>query len=687
LCKSEEHDVGKIIEYLLVLTVIGLVVSGITYADDSPPTNSSYGEGEVLPQDAFDVHAGQLEIQFIGNAAFHITDGESTLLTDFPYKSGAYGYMQYRMEDIKPIKDGLCLITHPHLDHWDQELFEETEHAIIAPPDILEKIKSDKKIPFDDVMTYQDMVIEAFKTRHDGRPRNFQHYSYLVTWHGLRLYIPGDAVVDNALTMKDIDIMFIPVWLTNKIRSQDLALDAKIRVVFHQKQGQEIPPSQDYVVLKQGETLTVKFKQKVYPDKSASADIIRSAAAAGKLAYRLTTPDELKTLLGPAENETVRYEGRMEILELKYPDIQVIFTRMERYSAPSTLRWINVKGRHLDIGEERQIVLRNEDDLKKLDPFWGLANVSLANLNLRNHLQLLETMPFDSRTKWPGSDKLPDGFDPARLLEDGKNPGLGTRALHKQGIDGRGVGIAIIDQPLLRDHIEYADRIVRYEAINVDGIPVQMHGPPVCSIAVGKTCGVAPGASLYYFAVPMWKRENQPYCDAIDKLIKLNADPNTTERVRVVSISTGRFPQQANFDRWQEALKKAEQNGILVVTCAQDSIQHGMLARIDGKYPDSPNSYQSGIYGVQPGAVLVPASNRTTAGHTGRNVYTFWREAGMSWATPYLAGLAVLAYQVNPEIEPKTIVTLLQKTAVQTSVGAVVQSVDFIKAVRDTQHN
>jgi serine protease AprX len=421
--------------------------------------------------------------------------------------------------------------------------------------------------------------------------------------------------------------------------------------------------------------------------KASPADIVRQAVADGKLAFKLTTPDELKALLGPADNETVKNDGGMEILELKYPDIQVIFGRMKRYSTPSTLLWIIVKDKQLDIGQERQIVLRNEDDLKKFDPFWGLANVSLANLDLRGHLQLLETMPFDSQTKWPGPDKLPDGFDPARLLEDGKNPGLGIRALHKQGVDGRGVGIAIIDQPLLKDHIEYADRLVKYRAIDVEGVPVQMHGPPVCSIAVGKTCGVAPGASLYYFAVPMWKPDNQPYCDAIDELIKLNADPNTTERVRAVSISTGMFPQQANFDRWKEALKKAEQNGILVVTCSQDSFQYGMLARIDGKDPDDPASYQSGIYGVRPGAALVPASNRTTAGHTGRDVYTFWREAGMSWATPDLAGLAVLAYQVNPEIEPKTIVTLLQKTAVQTSVGTVVQPENFIKAVRNAKHN
>jgi len=58
----------------------------------------------------------------------------------------------------------------------------------------------------------------------------------------------------------------------------------------------------------------------------------------------------------------------------------------------------------------------------------------------------------------------------------------------------------------------------------------------------------------------------------------------------------------------------------------------------------------------------------------------------MSWAAPYLAGLAVLAYQVNPEIEPKTIVTLLYKTAVKTNIGEVIQPENFIEAVRKTKH-
>jgi len=38
------------------------------------------------------------------------------------------------------------------------------------------------------------------------------------------------------------------------------------------------------------------------------------------------------------------------------------------------------------------------------------------------------------------------------------------------------------------------------------------------------------------------------------------------------------------------------------------------------------------------------------------------------------------------EIEPETIVTLWQKTAVQTKIGAVIQPENFIEAVRKTKH-
>jgi serine protease AprX len=374
----------------------------------------------------------------------------------------------------------------------------------------------------------------------------------------------------------------------------------------------------------------------------------------------------------------------MELLILDYGDVQARFGRSRDFNAPFALYEVTVDGKGIDIGQRRQIVLKDTDDLKKFDRFWGFSNVSLAKLDLRGHLELLQTMPFDSRTVWPGANKLPAGFDPVQVLEQGKNPGLGIRDLHRRGIDGRGVGIAIIDQPLIKDHPEYADRIMSYEAIEVFGVPPQMHGPGVTSLAVGTSCGVAPAANLHYYAIPMWKwNKCRPYCDVIEKILKSNEALKPSERIRVVSISTGMFPNWEDFPRWEAVLKKAEQHGVVVLTCSTMAFNYVPMTRAFGKDPEDPNSYLNVTGTPGPDFLMVPAGNRTTASHEGSGIYTYWTQAGMSWATPYLAGLAALAFQVDPKITPGKIFEWLPQTAVPTDEGSIVNPRAFIACVQD----
>ena len=77
-----------------------------------------------------------------------------------------------------------------------------------------------------------------------------------------------------------------------------------------------------------------------------------------------------------------------------------------------------------------------------------------------------------------------------------------------------------------------------------------------------------------------------------------------------------------------------------------------------------------------------PAGNRTTASHEGSDNYAYWTEPGMSWATPYLAGLAALAWQVDAEISPHRVFSLWQQTAVKTEAGSVVNPTGFIARVK-----
>jgi len=132
------------------------------------------------------------------------------------------------------------------------------------------------------------------------------------------------------------------------------------------------------------------------------------------------------------------------------------------------------------------------------DPFQiDLRGRNLSSFDLRGSLTDLLHANFDTRTVWPTADYLPKEFDWKKIMELGKNPGLGLRKLHDRGVTGRGVGIAIIDKVLLVDHQEFAGRIRLYEEINMKpNAAPEMHGSAVASIAVGKTIGVAPGADL-----------------------------------------------------------------------------------------------------------------------------------------------------------------------------------------------
>jgi serine protease AprX len=181
----------------------------------------------------------------------------------------------------------------------------------------------------------------------------------------------------------------------------------------------------------------------------------------------------------------------------------------------------------------------------------------------------------------------------------------------------------------------------------------------------------------------MWKWNScGPYCDVINEILKLNKKLKDSEKIRVVSISQGMFSAWSDFADWKKTVEEAAGRGILIVTCDSKFLDYGTLVRVTDKNPDEPTSYKRGKYSAPGNVLLMPAGNRTIASRRGPEVYTFDREGGMSWAAPYLAGLAALAYQVDPEIEPDEIVKLWIETAVKANAGPVVNPAGFIEAVQ-----
>ena len=197
-----------------------------------------------------------LGAQFIGNMAFAITDGKTVIYTDFPYESGAFGYMSYDFARVPKAPGSLFLITHGHKDHLDPALLAKMDGKVIAPPKLAATLPAARVIAFAPKMTYRDITVESFPTPHGDT----DHASYLVTWHGLRLYFTGDTEsTDQLLAMKNLDYAFVSPWLLGSVAQKKARIDARTVICYHHRaEDKAIPEVQNRIVPRPGAVIPLE---------------------------------------------------------------------------------------------------------------------------------------------------------------------------------------------------------------------------------------------------------------------------------------------------------------------------------------------------------------------------------------------------------------------------------------------
>ncbi len=178
-----------------------------------------------------------LEVEFIGNMAMRLTDGLDTMYTDFPYRSGAAGYMEYSRDALDAVEQGVTLITHEHADHWDARAFARTKLKLIAPPAIAAAIEPDRVLPWGDSIRYGGIEVQPVATPHTDA-----HVSYRVLWGGRRLYFSGDTESTEAILQeRDLDVAFVSPWLLRTVLGAGQAIDADLIVVYHHLADEDVP--------------------------------------------------------------------------------------------------------------------------------------------------------------------------------------------------------------------------------------------------------------------------------------------------------------------------------------------------------------------------------------------------------------------------------------------------------------
>jgi subtilisin family serine protease len=298
---------------------------------------------------------------------------------------------------------------------------------------------------------------------------------------------------------------------------------------------------------------------------------------------------------------------------------------------------------------------------------------------------------------------------PRVQLERAKNPGLGVRGLHARGVTGAGVAVGIIDGQMRRDHEEFAERLVHYEELDdFSGLPFDMHGPAMASLLVGRSIGVAPGATLHHFALDFARVTPQRLAEAIDHVVDRNGALPPEERVRVLSVSIGfRGEDRAVVDA---AARRAIERDVFVLMSVfpLEYLEPPLAIRGLGCSPWR-NCDRPEPFGFSPGeaafwrsegesvadvlarrlasdaelgyvTLYAPAHHRTVAGHRDARQYRYDVEGGDSEWPPYLSGVLALALQVAPELHAADLAGLLGAARHENGVIAPARVVEHAQA-------
>ncbi len=308
--------------------------------------------------------------------------------------------------------------------------------------------------------------------------------------------------------------------------------------------------------------------------------------------------------------------------------------------------------------------------------------------------EMLISLTYNEGTIFPDKTRLPHDLTPEKLMEIAKNPGLGIREIHKSGITGKGVRVAIIDQPMYTNHPEFAGKIQSY----LDLVPDHkgsMHGTAVASTLVGESTGTAPGAKLYYAGASDGTPDAEPLATALDWIMEENKKLPSNDKIRVVSVSAAPSGRDAagiiaNTNLWDESVKKARESGIIVLDFTTDN---GIVAPgyydlydqedVEKMKPGLPSSPPKGALTK----LVVPSSYRTTAEQYNQNTYSYiyFGDGGLSLGLPYTEGVLALGFEVCPEYTGEQMLKVLMDTAYEKDGVKYINPTNFIETLKNSK--
>lgn len=311
---------------------------------------------------------------------------------------------------------------------------------------------------------------------------------------------------------------------------------------------------------------------------------------------------------------------------------------------------------------------------------WGFCYKDMSKFDLSQlDIKHISMLTFNSSTIWPDERHMPKGFNSSKILEKGKNPMLGIKDLHNQGITGNGVSVAFIDFGFQgKNHVELKNTNIHVKDFSTDSA----HFHSECALAnlLGKNIGVAPNVECYFYSVD---QENlsivadqivAAFDDIINKI-------NSGIKIKVVSRSGPILHENINdkqileiygsveaYQKIKNRIDKLEKLGCTVVDsgvfgktfncCDLDVFKKGGEAENLNFSP-----WQRSHLDFAKTLVSFVCAGKVVPEFCSNDGYKFEQVSCYSWTIPQATGMYALCLQVNPSLTWQEFEQLAQQTA------------------------
>ncbi len=196
-----------------------------------------------------------LTLRFIGNAGFEITDGTSTILVDFPYQSGAYGYMRYDSTEIRRRDNALCLFTHSHADHFSAERLPGIGCTVAGPSSVLAQRTASEALDEESPWRFGSATIRCIASEHG----DVDHCSFVLNWQERDIVVAGDVeTVEPVLRqVAEVDLLIMPFWVSEEATAIRDRFPGVRMLLVHEEPGEDRVECAGCLHLDQGESMVL----------------------------------------------------------------------------------------------------------------------------------------------------------------------------------------------------------------------------------------------------------------------------------------------------------------------------------------------------------------------------------------------------------------------------------------------